>query len=430
MSRQDNTCDFCSKSKREVKKLISGPKVYICNECVVLCQDVLTEEGISEVSDVLNSDGEACKTPKDIKAYLEKHVIGQDHPKMVMSVAVYNHYKRITNPALKLEKSNVLMIGPSGSGKTHIAKNLAKALGVPFAMCDATALTEAGYVGEDVDTLLSDLLASAGGDVEKAQRGIVFIDEIDKLRKCGENMSTTKDVGGEGVQQALLKMLEGNEVKVNPKGGRKHPEGDRTVIKTDNILFICSGAFVGLKCEIEGQVQPDDLIKFGMIPELLGRLPVLTMLTELSRDELRRVLTEPQNSIVTQYQNNLKSEGIDLEFTACAMDAIVDTAITRKTGARGLRAIIEGAMLKLMFEAPSLKGTVSKAIVSADTILKRTDATFVTKADEQAKAVEGAVQASNPKRKRSSKKASHIELANTYADFCVAKKETQATSTG
>lgn len=430
MSHQDNTCDFCSKHKKEVKKLIAGPKVYICNECVGTVVEILEEDGIKAAAN-FEGAGE-CKTPKDLKAYLEKHVIGQDHAKMVMSVAVYNHYKRISNPALKLEKSNILMIGPSGSGKTHIAKNLAKALGVPFAMCDATALTEAGYVGEDVDSVLQALIENAGGDTEKAERGIVFIDEIDKLRKSGENLSTTRDVGGEGVQQALLKMIEGHEVKINAKGDRKHPSGERTTLKTENILFICSGAFVGLECETPGNATPDDLIKFGMIPELLGRLPVITMLTELSREELKRVLTEPQNNIVMQYTNLLKADGMGLEFTECALNAIVDQAITRRTGARGLRAIIEGAMLKLMFEAPSLKGTVSKAIVSADTILKKADATFVSKADEDAKAIEGAVAKSNPtsKRGRSKKKASHIELANTYADYCVAKKAVSTADAG
>jgi ATP-dependent Clp protease ATP-binding subunit ClpX len=379
------------------RRLIAGPSdVYICDECVEVCRNILND-GECDMSSQFTGD---IPRPKDIKDYLDQFVIGQDDAKKALSVAVYNHYKRITKPVnnpddVEIEKSNVLLIGPTGTGKTLLAKTLAHKLKVPFAIVDATTLTEAGYVGEDVENILLKLIQNAGGNIAAAERGIVYIDEIDKISRKGENVSITRDVSGEGVQQALLKIIEGAVASVPPQGGRKHPNQEMLRIDTTNILFICGGAFVGLDKHIERRVvqhpigfgaeshdsktqsvkelfknlHPDDLIHFGMIPEFIGRLPITVCLDELKVDDLKRIITEPRNAIVKQYQASLAIDDVKLEFTEEAVNAIAETAIRQKTGARGLRAIVERLMIDTMFELPSQPGQ-KRVVITQDTVEK------------------------------------------------------------
>ncbi|MFW6366037.1 MAG: ATP-dependent Clp protease ATP-binding subunit ClpX [Spirochaetota bacterium] len=389
-------CSFCGKDQDMVRKLVAGPGVYICDECIELCNDIL-EEDLSYDANMQSL--EEIPKPTDIKSYLDQYVIGQDSAKKVLAVSVYNHYKRIlSNSSIKkddveIEKSNILLIGQTGTGKTLLAQTLARILKVPFAIADATSLTEAGYVGEDVENILLRLIRNADGDVSKAETGIIYIDEIDKITRKSENRSITRDVSGEGVQQALLKLIEGTIANVPPQGGRKHPHQDYISINTKNILFICGGAFIGLEKIVQNRVstkvigfdseesiaaaekkkkylnliESDDLVKFGIIPELVGRLPIFTVLEELDKEALRRILTEPKNALIKQYKKIFEMEDVKLEFEADAIEAIAETAISRETGARGLRSVLEMIMVDLMYDIPA-QDNVEKIAVTRDVV--------------------------------------------------------------
>jgi len=401
-------CSFCGKSQRQVKKLIAGPGVYICDECIDLCNEIIDEE----LAPPVTLDLDNLPKPQEIYSVLSEYVIGQEEAKRTLSVAVYNHYKRVqmssADDDVELAKSNILMVGPTGCGKTLLAQTLARILNVPFAIADATALTEAGYVGEDVENILLKLIQAADYDLKKAETGIIYIDEVDKIARKADNPSITRDVSGEGVQQALLKILEGTTASVPPQGGRKHPHQEFLSIDTTNILFICGGAFAGLEkiierrigkkgvgfgAHIEGkldkdvgelfaQVLPEDLLEFGLIPEFIGRLPVVSNVHQLRRDDLVAILTEPKNALVKQYRKFFAYDGVDLIFPKDSLDAIADKAVIRDTGARGLRSIIEGALLNVMFELPSRRDVI-KCVITKEVIERSIEPTLVTSAGRE-----------------------------------------------
>ena len=401
-------CSFCGKTQESVRKIIAGPGVYICNECIGLCNEIIETEYYMDEEDTYTLAGlEKIPTPREIKDILDQYVIGQDEAKKTLSVAVYNHYKRIANEEeneddVEIQKSNVLLLGPTGCGKTLLASTLAKILNVPFAIADATTLTEAGYVGEDVENILLKLIQAADGDIEKAEKGIIYIDEIDKITSKSENPSITRDVSGEGVQQALLKIVEGTIASVPPQGGRKHPQQELLQIDTSNILFICGGAFEGLeniikdrigkksmgfgadiqskkdidKYKVFEQILPQDLLKFGIIPEFIGRLPIIATLKQLDKEALIKITTEPKNALVKQYKKLLKMDDVELEFEREALEAIVDKAIERKTGARGLRSIIEEIMRDIMFDIPSNE-KIERCVITRDTVSSNAGPTII-----------------------------------------------------